>query len=357
MKTEDEDYTGLLQALREDTTPDTGGISVDRAIQDGRRTVRRHRIAGGAAVIALIAAVSTAPLLLNGIGNSDDGVAVAPSPGSVQFFGVWSQVFEAGSAGGFTPYRYKTGRYWQEIALRPATTGLGKEAWAGVTMLAQGIEPETSDKSWAEKSPIANIEDRPAYLLDQAKASVRIAWQYAENSWGIVTVTGYSAAQVDRARQIAESVHRGAGRPVTVPFTVSRAAIGSELEVTSVSTPIGSGTPDPTTPTEYLLGLDVGAGTESGSVIESVGSGPLPPAERQPQLTVGITTPPPAFAPTTTVNGRPAEVHPDDNYTRFSLTKGYLAIAEQSPLSSYLTNFTAIAASIKLAGPNGDPVR
>ncbi|TDU90255.1 hypothetical protein EV138_3840 [Kribbella voronezhensis] len=355
MNTE-EDYTGLLQALREDNAPDTDGISIDRAIQDGRRTVRRRRVAGGAAVIAVIAAVSTAPLLLNGIGNPDDGVAVAPSPGSVQFFGVWSQAFEAGSAGGFTPYRYKTGRYWQDIALRPVTAGLGKEAWAGVTMLAQGIEPGTSDNSWAEKSPIANIEGRPAFLLDQAKAGVRIAWQYADNSWGIVTVTGSSAAQVDRARQIAESVHRGAGRPVTVPFTVSRAAIGSELEVTSVSAPIGTGTPD-ATPTEYLLGLDVGAGTESGSVIESVGSGPVPPAERQPQLTVGITTPPPAFTPTTTVNGRPAEVHADDNYTRFSLTKGYLAIAEQSPLSSYLTNFTAIAASIKLTGANGDPVR
>jgi hypothetical protein len=349
MNTKDEDYTGLLQTLREDTDPDTGGISVDRAIQDGRRTVRRRRIAGGAAVIALIAAVSTAPLLLNGIGDSDDGV-VAPSPGSVQPFGVWSQAFEAGSAGGFTPYRYKTGKYWQEIAMRPTTTGLGKEAWAGVTMLARGIEPEASNNRWAKKSAIANIEDRPAYLLDQAAASVTLAWRYADNSWGIVTVTGYSAAQVDRARHIAESVHQGAGRPVTVPFTVSRAAIGSDLEVTSVSIPLGSGTPD-AAPTEYLLGLDVGVGTESA------GSGPLPPAERQSQLTVGITTPPPAFAPTTTVNGRPAEVHADDNYTRFSLAKGYLAIAEQSPLSSYLTNFTAIAASIKLAGPNGDPVR
>jgi hypothetical protein len=129
---------------------------------------------------------------------------------------------------------------------------------------------------------------------------------------------------------------------------VSRAAVGSELEVTSISTPFGTD-PAAAGPPQYVLNLDVGTGPQS--------PGPLPPAEQQAQLSVGISKLPPAFKPTTTVGGRPAEVHADDNYTRFQLPQGYIAVAEQSPVSSYTTNFTAIAASVQLSAATGNPIR
>ncbi|MEU0091426.1 hypothetical protein [Kribbella sp. NPDC006257] len=346
MNSEDQDYAGLLKALRE--TPDpvgTEGISVDRAVQDGRRTVRRRRVVGGLAVVALIAAACTSPLLLNAVRDRDDGAPVAPAPGTVQPFSIWSQAFEAGSAGGFTPSAYRTGRYWQQITMLPASAAVG-DSWAAATMLAPGFEPGV-ESGWAAKTPIEDIAGQPAFLLGQAKYSIVIAWQYAANSWGMITMTG-PGTQLDRARHIAESVHRGIGRPVTVPFTVSRAAIGSELEVTSVSTPFGTD-PAAAGPPQYMLNLDVGNGPEA--------PGLLPPARQQSQLTVGISKVPAAFKPTTTVGGRPAEVNVDDNYARFELPQGYIAVAEQSPVSSYTTNFTAIAASVKLTAATGNPLR
>src|SRR4051812_27787853 len=62
--------------------------------------------------------------------------------------------------------------------------------------------------------------------------------------------SGWTGGATGSARQIAESVHRGSGKPVTVPFTVSRAAIGPGLRVISVLVPIGAAGP-----TQYALGL------------------------------------------------------------------------------------------------------
>lgn len=74
-----------------------------------------------------------------------------------------------------------------------------------------------------------------------------------------------------------------------------------------------------------------------------------------PRLTVGISTAPPAIASTTTVAGRPAEV--SDTFTRIGLPPDYVAIAEQSSLSAYAFYHTAVAASVKLAADNADPIR
>jgi hypothetical protein len=53
--------------------------------------------------------------------------------------------------------------------------------------------------------------------------------------------------------------------------------------------------------------------------------------------------------------GGPVEVHA--SFSRFILEDDYLAIAEQSPLSSYSFNYTAVAASVKLSAPTTDPIR
>ena len=120
MNHDDQDYTGLLEALRshESAEAGTGGISIDRAIQDGRRTVRRRRVLGGVAVVALIAAASTSPLLLR---DQDKVEPIGPpQPPKTSPFSLWSRAFEAETAGGFTPSTYTTGRTAQQIRLRPA---------------------------------------------------------------------------------------------------------------------------------------------------------------------------------------------------------------------------------------------
>ena len=42
---------------------------------------------------------------------------------------------------------------------------------------------------------------------------------------------------------------------------------------------------------------------------------------------------------------------------RFDLPGGYVVVAEQSPLSSYAFNYTAIAASVKLSPGTTEPLR
>jgi hypothetical protein len=351
---DDQDYAGLLKALREDKSTDTGteGISIDRAVQDGRRTVRRRRVIGGLAVVALIAAASTSPLLLNAIRDRDNGQPVGPAPGTAQPFSIWSQAFEAGSAGGFTPSVYTTGKSSQQIRMRPASEAVG-DSTAGVTMVAPGFEPGAGEDTgsgsgtigWTTETQIDDIDGRPAYRLYQAKDTVTIAWQYADDSWGYAWVAG-PAAQEDRARHIAESVHRGIGRPVTVPFTVGRSAVGPDLQVASVSTPFGTNSAG--VPAEYLLGLAPETGNEETDA-------PASSAGLSDRLTVGISKPPPGIAQTTTIAGRPAEVH--DEFTRITLSQGYIAIASRGPLSSYSADFTAIAASVKLSAGTMDPIR
>jgi len=337
---DDQDYTTLLKALSDDQGVGvvTSGISIDRAIQDGRRTVRRRRVLGGIAVVAVIAAASTSPLLL----RDRDKVEPVGPPGhgqspTISRFSLWSRAFEAGTAGGFTPATYTTGTTAQQIRLRPASAA-DRDSTAGVTMLAPGIDPAhlPTEKNyvWSTGNRIGDIDGRPAYELKQAAQAgpfVIVAWQYADNGWGLAWMAG-PAARLDRARQIAASVHRGVGQPVTVPFTVSRAAIGPELRVISVSIPYGAGAPT----TQYALGL----------APDGVTSDPqLPGVEPTARLTVGIMKKPPLSR------------EPVGSSARFDLPGGYVVVAEQSPLSSYSFNYTAIATSVKLSPGTTEPLR
>jgi hypothetical protein len=344
MNQDDQDYAGLLEALRADENTDagTGGISIDRAVQDGRRTVRRRRVVGGIAVVALITAASTSPLLLGAIRDRDKVEPVGPPnhPTTSQF-SLWSRAFEAGAAGGFTPSTYTTGRTAQQIRLRPASAAVGNST-AGVTMLAPGIDPAhlSTEKNyvWSTDTRIGDIAGRPAYEVKQpaqADPFVIVAWQYADNGWGLAWVAG-PAARVDRARQIAESVHRGGGQPVTVPFTVSRAAIGPDLQVISVSVPIGSSAG----PTQYALGL----------APDAMSSDPqLPGVDPTARITVGV------------IKGGSASASlggaPPSSFTQFGLPDGYVASAGQSVTSSYSFNYTAVAASIRLSVGTTQPLR
>lgn len=351
MNHDDQDYTTLLQALRESGTTDAGtaGISIDRAIQDGRRTVRRRRVVGGIAVVALIAAASTSPLLLGAIRDRDNGQPVSPPSGTAQPFSLWSRAFEAGPAGGFTPAQYTTGTTAQQIRWRPASAAVRNSA-AGVTMLAPGIDPAhlSTEKNyvWSTGTRIGDIGGRPAYEVKQpaqADPFVVVAWQYADNGWGLAWVAG-AAARVDRARQLAESVHRDAGQPVTVPFTVSRAAIGPDLQVISVSVPYGPSSSS-APPAQYALGL----------APDGVTSDPqLPGVEPTARLAVGVVKGTPAGDP---VNLGGGSSDPAGSSSRFDLPDGYVAVAQQSPLSSYSFNYTAIAASVTLSVGTTEPLR
>ena len=340
MNHDDQNYAGLLEALRADkgTDASTGGISIDRAIQDGRRTVRRRRVVGGIAVVAVLAAASISPLLL---GARDKVEPVGPPSPVTGQFSLWTRAFEAGPAGGFTPATYTTGTTAQQIRLRPASAAL-RDSTAGVTMLAAGLDPAhlSTEKAfvWSTEARIEDIGGRPAYEVKQAGQTepfVTVAWQYADNSWGLAWMAG-PAARLDRARQIAASVHRGSEKSVTVPFTVSRAAIGPGLRVISVSVPFGS----PAGPTQYALGLAPDATSPDPQ---------LPGVDPTARLMVGV------------IKGGSASAAlggaPPSSFAQFGLPGGYIASAGQSVTSSYSFNYTAVAASIRLSAATTDPIR
>jgi hypothetical protein len=125
---------------------------------------------------------------------------------------------------------------------------------------------------------------------------------------------------------------------VTVPFTVSRAAIGPGLQVVSVSIPFGSSLPGGPAP-HYALGL----------APDGVTSDPqLPGVEPMVRLMVGVIKGPTSTGSMNFAGG---------SFASFGLPTGYLSIAEQSLASSYSINYTAVAASVRLSAGTTEPLR
>lgn len=321
MSHEPEEYGGLLKALRETPDEDLAGVSIDRAIRDGRRTVRRRRVLGGAAVVALIAAVSATPLVLDAV-RPDKPQPVGPVPTTVQPFDVWSRAFDVGSAGGFTPHSYTSARRWQSVTLVPAENS-GLDASATATMYATGAyaSPIQGDR-------LDDIQGRPVYVLVQDLKKVEVAWRYSDNGWATVTVSG-SRASADRARHVAESIQlRDKAVPLTVPFTIGRSAVGSD-RVVAVTQPHGK----PATP--QTISVDLGS------------SDPADPTAGAALTTVGVIRPAPTIQPTTTIAGHPAAVSGRD-ITVLDLGNDYAGIVHSTDKSP-----TAIAATLKLLAEAG----
>ncbi|GCE00145.1 hypothetical protein [Embleya hyalina] len=237
MDTEEHEGARLLAALRE--TPPVGcdepGVYVARAIRDGRRTVRARRalaVVGGAVAVAMIALVTVVLAT-----PSRDG-RFGPAAGGG--FDVRERTFRVGSAGGYTPVSYETGRFRQRVTLGPEKPGAAPElaaTRATVTMYAAGRFPATASAAGAGAP---SVRERPAVWLigpTPVDGRLELAWQWARDAWAVVSLTG-PAADAERARHIAESVLPGSRVPVRVPLTLDPGALASGEHVVAVIAPM-----------------------------------------------------------------------------------------------------------------------
>lgn len=319
MSPDQEDYAGLLKALRESPDETLEGISVDRAIRDGRRTIRRRRFLGGVGVAAVVGAVSASPLLLDAL-RDNEAQPAGPPPGSTELFDVWNQEFDVGTAGGFAPASYSTARRFQVIAL----TATDPTKSAGVDGVATLYAPGTqSDLSTVDR--LQDIEGRPVYARTDS-SGVHVSWQYADNAWGTVALYVDWPDRTERARHVAEAIHRRKiPARLKVPFTVSQSTVPTDFRVVGVSLPYVK--PD----------------TTRNISIDLADTDPVDPAAGSAVLSVGIVRADPNQQTTGKVNGRPALVETNMAII-LGLGSGYAAQASGDDTLSPKT----IAASVRL---------
>ncbi|MEV0620555.1 hypothetical protein AB0I81_45035 [Nonomuraea sp. NPDC050404] len=197
----------LLQPLRDAGPGAGGGVDVGRAVRAGRRRVRTRRAAAVAASVAATLAIVVPSALWP---RTEPPVTpAAPVTADPRAFEVSTPAFVVGSAGGFTPDTYETGRYQQVITLRSADPA--RRDTAVITMYAPGRLQPGGD-------PLPPVNGRRA-----RSTSGGVAWEWAPGAWGTVTLR---EPDRDKAHRVAQSVLARPGRPVTVPFTVDQRAIG-----------------------------------------------------------------------------------------------------------------------------------
>lgn len=309
----------LLASLR-GLEPDTdSAVDVSRAVRSGRRQVRlRHSVlpaAGGLAVVVLIATLALV------IQQARTPQQPAAGTGS---FSIAQQAFGVGSAGGLTPLTYETGRYRQRIELGPADGSQLSGITAVVTMYARGVLPY---RNGAVSSPTGEAADpvagRLTYWLTPDNANpVELAWQYAPDAWGVVTVTGNGASR-DRAYKVALSVTTGGHETFTAPVVVPASALGDGYRVVGIRGSIGPKVRSSRF-IEVLYGRD---------------DAPQPPGGGTGWIAAGLTKPAPSGTGTGQVAGRPTT----ETSTSVSFTDGSGIFVAASD-SDYLTSFGGLPA-------------
>ncbi|MEU6719075.1 hypothetical protein ABZ897_47070 [Nonomuraea sp. NPDC046802] len=258
----------LLEPLRGDDHPgDPGRIDLNRAIRAGRRRVRVRRLTTAAAAVAATLAVIIPTTVLANLPHPAPPAVQAPEPG----FEVLSRAFTVGSAGGFTPDRYETGRLRQRITLRSADPA--RHVTGVITMYAAGRHP-----TLPTSQPAPPVAGRQAYWLPEGTS---LAWEWAPDAWGTVTLSGVSERVL--AHRVAQSVLPQPGPPVTVPFTVAQDALDGRYRVVGAR----STYPGKTSQTSLLYDTQ-------------------DPVDGEPVVEVGVRRPRPSAD--TTVGGVPAVV-------------------------------------------------
>ncbi|RJL33242.1 hypothetical protein [Bailinhaonella thermotolerans] len=280
----------LLDPLRGDEPHGPGRVDLARAIRAGRRRRRTRRAATIAAAAAATLAVFVPTTILAHLARSPAEPAAPLSTPAARLqeggFDVMTRAFVVGSAGGFTPDRYETGRHRQVIELRSADPA--RRAGAVITMYAPGRYPAPP-----RTDPAPSVGDRPAYWLPGGTGAV-IAWEWAPGAWGTVALTGPGVTDRAVAQRVAQSVLPQASRPVAVPFTVGPGVLGGRYRVVGVSGSYpGQGVPERTS---------LVYGTRDPS-------GPSADADR---VEVGVLRPRPAATPGARIGGVPAAVSRDE---------------------------------------------
>src|SRR5882762_8709423 len=129
----EEEGVQLLAPLRAMEPGVQSGVDVTRAIRRGKTHSRRRVMLGAVAAAVLIAVpVTVVPSLVHNA--TTDQPATPPVP-MVGEFDMFTHVMSVGTAGGFAPYAYRTGRFEQavDVAHTPGGRGYGR-----VTIYAPG---------------------------------------------------------------------------------------------------------------------------------------------------------------------------------------------------------------------------
>lgn len=311
MNDDEREAARLLEPLRQPEPPATSGVDVDRAMRTGRRTIRVRQVAGTLACVVAVLGIAftvTVPYYHS-----------PPAKETTSEFGVTTQEFAIGSAGGFTPLTYETGRSRQRATL---TTQDGATD-AVITLYPKGRVPHVDGGTWkptGETAPdvkggAAVWPSEPVFGDD----AVELAWQWRPDAWAFVSVTGPEADQ-DRAHKVALSVEPGADIDVAVPATYPTPHPGTVQESAVIST---------------LRSIGDHERAERIYQVRYRASG-----DDSDWITVGVREPAPETDESTTVGDRPALVE-ENKVTFLDGTGLFVEVSDASVLDEPLTDFAA----------------
>ncbi|MBE1530494.1 hypothetical protein [Actinomadura algeriensis] len=319
MDHDDEDARRLLSALRDAEPESTTAIDVADAMRVGRRRARGRRFASGVTVAGVVAVVAIVSTLLGRTMPPEETPPAAPP----NQFGVTHQFFRVGSAGGFTPESYETGRYRQRAHLRLADQDGPRRADGLVTMFPRDRLVDRDGRPWAPDGARApDVNGHRAFWLDTPvirAGAIEVAWEWAPGAWGFASVRGDG---VDRtqAHRVAQSVLPNGGITVRAPVTVPPSVLGER---------------------NRLIGTVASAATPGTRPSVALRFGPKDPPARigggEPGwIAIGVERPAPELRTDTTVGDRPAAVDDTGVTVRESADTAFFAeVSGASMLASF----------------------
>ncbi|GAA2411625.1 hypothetical protein GCM10010191_21180 [Actinomadura vinacea] len=291
MERDEEDARRLLSPLRGAEPGPATRVDVAEAVRVGRRRARNRRAAGITSVAGVVAVVAIASALLGRTMPPDDVRPIA----SPDQFGLTHQYFRVGSAGGFTPDSYETGRYRQRAHLRLSDQDGPRRAAGLVTMFPRDRLVGRDGRRWAPSGTRApDVNGRPAFWPDRPvlhTGSVEVAWEWAPGAWAFASVSGDGA---DRAvaHRVAQSVLPDGRTVVRAPVTAPGSMLGAPNRL------IGTVASAPTPGTRPSVALRYGTQDPRAQL-----------GAREPGwIAIGVEQPEPGLRTDTTVGGRPAAV-------------------------------------------------
>ncbi|MEV1288205.1 hypothetical protein [Micromonospora sp. NPDC049679] len=265
----------LLDALRDDPLPPSA-VDIERALTDGRRSVRRRRmasvVAAGCAVLAVAGGVSVAGLPNAGTPPAVEQSTAAPTPTATptpsrapaSFDPTRRYATVGWLPAGMTQLHTLTGT--DQFSLRADPPAGPKDAPSDpaqdvsyvmlrivptgydIRPLDHGVpfaRKEAVTTKWPAETETEPVHGRRARWNTNVAAAngIGLRWEYAPDAWAEVLVQGRAAGPDHRAtaRRIAESVRYGVDEPIPLPFRVP--PLPGTLRPMSVSLHTSTATP------------------------------------------------------------------------------------------------------------------
>lgn len=185
----------LLAPLRELDPDARSSVDIEKAKRVGRRTSRRRAVVGAAAVVGVFALVGIGVPALSGA-FSHGAVAPAVTPAE---FNPLIEVVTVGTAGGFQPQSYQTGRTQQVIRLGRADGGTGTGT---ITVYPPGPKPEQPSST----------------------SGTALSFEWTPGAWAWIMLSGPDPDMPARADRVRQSVNAVPNKFAKVPFTLDRSA-------------------------------------------------------------------------------------------------------------------------------------